>query len=78
MDFPWMLEFDESCCSSGSGAGVVLISPTSQTFPSSYKLVFENINNTTKYEALLLGIKEAKKKHVKVLKAKGDVELIVK
>ena len=26
-DFPWMLEFDGSCCSSGFGAGVVLISP---------------------------------------------------
>ena len=47
VDFPWILEFDGSCCSSGSGVGVVLISPIGQTFPSSYKLVFENTNNTT-------------------------------
>ena len=73
-----MLEFDGSFFSSGSRVGVVLISPIGQTFPSSYKLVFENTNNPTKCEALLLGIEEAKKKHVKVLKAKGDVELIVK
>ena len=78
VDSPWMLEFDGSCRSSGSRVGIVLVSPTGQTFPSSFKLSFENMNNTTKYEALLLGLGEAKKKHVKLLKEKGDEELIVK
>ena len=77
-DSLWTLEFDGSCCSSGSRASIVLISPTSQNFPSSYKLSFENTNNTAEYEALLLGIEEAKKRNIKLLKARGDVELLVK
>lgn len=36
------------------------------------------MNNTTEYKALLLGIEEAKKRNIKLLKDKGDVELIVK
>ena len=55
-----------------------MISPDGQKFPSSYKLAFENTNNTAEYEALLLGIEEAKRRNIKLLKARGDVELIVK
>ena len=43
-----------------------------------FKLEFRNTNNTTEYEVLLLGIVEAKEKGVKILKAKGDAELIVR
>ena len=78
MDLPWMLEFDGSYFSSGSSNGGVLVFPMGQTFPSSFKLAFENTNNKVEYEALLLGLEEAKKKNVKLLKAKGDAELIVK
>lgn len=73
-DSLWNLEFDGSYYSNGSGAGVVLISPNGQNFTSSYKLSFENTNNTTKYKALLLGIEEAKKRNIKLLKTRGDVE----
>ena len=73
-----MLEFNGSCCLSGSRASVVFVSPTGQTFPYSFKLDFENTNNTIEYEAFLLGLEEAKKKEVKLLKAKGDAKLIVK
>ena len=77
-DSLWTLEFDGSCYSNGSRAGVLLISPNGQKFPSSYKLSFENTNNTSEYEALLLGMEEAKRRNIKLLKARGDAELIVK
>lgn len=73
----WIMEFDGSCASAGSGAGVVLISPQGENFPFSFKLEFKNTNNTAEYEALLLGIEQAKKKGIKLLCAKGDAELIV-
>ena len=60
------------------GAGIVLISPDNQKFSFSYKLAFENTNNIIEYEALLLSIEEAKKKKIKLLKARGDAEIIVK
>jgi hypothetical protein len=74
----WTLEFDGSCSSSGSGAGVVLIPPQGEPEPMAFKLEFGNTNNTAEYEALLLGIAAAKQKGVKLLKARGDAELIVK
>lgn len=55
---PWVLKFDGSFYSSGLGIGIVLISPLGNIFPSSFKLTFENTNNTVEYEALLLGKKK--------------------
>lgn len=77
-DSLWIMEFDGSCASSGSGARVVLISSQGDIIPFSFKLDFKNTNNTIEYEVLLLGISEAKNKGIKLLREKGDVELIVK
>ncbi|XP_059068434.1 uncharacterized protein LOC131858954 [Cryptomeria japonica] len=74
----WLMEFDGSCAASGSGAEVVLIPPSGTHIPFSFKLEFKNTNNTGEYEALLLGLVEAKKLGVKLLQVKGDAELIVK
>ncbi|KAH9293046.1 hypothetical protein KI387_041753 [Taxus chinensis] len=74
----WTLEFDGSCCSFGSGASVVLISPEGKVHAHSFKLMFENTNNTAEYEALLLGMEQARTMGIKLLHAKGDAELIVK
>ena len=74
----WTLEFDGSCTSVGSGAGVVLISPEGELEPMAFKLEFGNTNNTAEYEALLLRIMLSKERGVKILKSWGDVELIVK
>ena len=74
----WTLEFDGSCSSSGSGVGIVLIPPQGEPEPLAFKLECRNTNNTAEYKALLLGIVVAKEKGVKILKARGDVELIVR
>ncbi|XP_057815433.1 uncharacterized protein LOC131029055 [Cryptomeria japonica] len=74
----WLMEFDGSCAVSSSGAGVVLIAPSGTHIPFSFKLEFKNTNNVIEYEALLLGLAEAKKLGVKLLRVKGDAELIVK
>ena len=59
------MEFDGNSSSSGSGAGIVLISPKGEKFPKAYKLAFETTNNTAEYEALLLGLEYAKEKGIK-------------
>ncbi len=64
-DILWTLEFYGSWSHSRSGAGVILISPAGQVFPFSFKLDFHNTNNTSEYEALLLGLQEAKSKGLK-------------
>lgn len=74
----WIMEFDGSCSTIVLGVGVVLISPNDEKFPFAFKLEFKNTNNTVEYEALLLGLEEAKKKGIKMLQAKGDAELIIK
>lgn len=74
----WLMELARSCAALGSGVGIVLIPSFGTQIPFSFKLEFQNTNNMTKYEALLLGLAEAKKLGVKFLRVKGDAELIVK
>jgi hypothetical protein len=56
---------------------VIFVSPTQETISFSYKLEFETTNNVTEYEALVLGLKEAKDMGIKELSVFRDVELIV-
>ena len=74
----WIMEFYGSCANVGSSAWVVLTSPSEEMTCLTYKLDFKNTNNTTEYEALLLGIMTTKQKGFKLLKAQGDVELVVR
>ena len=55
----WKLYFDGASSREGSGAGVILISPTQKRVTISYKQQFSTTNNTAKYEALVLGMKVA-------------------
>ncbi|XP_059068184.1 uncharacterized protein LOC131858754 [Cryptomeria japonica] len=77
-DALWSIEFDGSCSSSELGVRVVLIPPHGKVIPYSFKLEFQNMNNTAQYEALLLGLAEARRMQIKKLKVRGDTELIVK
>lgn len=76
-DDVWTLEFDGSCSSTGSRVGIVLVSPKGNLFPFSFKLQFNNTNNTAEYESLLLGMNVSQQKGIKNLHAQGDAELIV-
>ena len=60
----------------GSGARVVIISPSNQTFPFSFKLEFSATNNVIEYEALILGLKAAKDMNIKHLEVFSDSELV--
>jgi ribonuclease HI len=69
--------FDRASSSIGAGAGVIFISPCQETISLSYKLEFETINNVEEYEALVLGMRDAKKMGIKEVTVFGDVELII-
>ena len=49
--------FDGSVMASGSGAGVVLISPDRSRLCYAIRLHFLALNNATKYEALINGLR---------------------
>ena len=69
--------FDGSSSKEGVGAGVVLISPSGEVVIFMYKLEFITTNNTTKYEALLLGLRAAKYLCIQQISTYGDSELVV-
>jgi ribonuclease HI len=71
------LEFDGAHSSSGSGAGIVLTTPSKETFYYSYRLEYHCTNNVVEYEALIIGLNLAIDKGVTHLKVIGDSDLIV-
>ena len=73
----WRSYFYGASSIEGTGAGVVLISPKNEVITLSYKLEFETTNNIVEYEALLLGLRAAKKMKIQHLKVRGDSDLIV-
>ncbi|GJY06803.1 reverse transcriptase domain-containing protein [Tanacetum coccineum] len=58
----WVLYTDGAASAKGSGAGLVLISPTKTEYTYALRLNFESTNNQAEYEALLAGLRIAKKK----------------
>jgi ribonuclease HI len=69
--------FDGSSSKEGSGAGILLISPSEEVITLSYKLDFEYTNNIVEYEALVLGLRDAKYMTIDSLVVFGDFELII-
>lgn len=74
----WTMQFDGSCSTAGSGAGVVTSPPGGWLYPFAYRLHFECTNNMAEYEVLLLGLRNAKDMGIKHLRVEGDAELVVK
>jgi ribonuclease HI len=70
------MNFDGSSSKEGSGARIVLFSPSKEVVSLPYKLEFENINNITKYEALVLGLRVAKDMAIGKLTVIDDSELV--
>jgi ribonuclease HI len=74
--YVWNMFFDGASSREGVGARVVFLSPCQEAIPLSYKLEFEDTNNVAKYEALVLGLRDAKDMSIEELAVFGDAELI--
>jgi len=49
----------------GNGIGVIILSPDKKQYPILIKLQFEYTNNTTEYEACILGLEAALEMKIK-------------
>ncbi|GJY82085.1 reverse transcriptase domain-containing protein [Tanacetum coccineum] len=72
----WTLFTDRASNSKGSGACLVLISPNGVEFTYALRLNFTSINNEAEYEALLAGLRLAKKMKVQDIVVKVDSKLV--
>ncbi|XP_026433560.1 uncharacterized protein LOC113330999 [Papaver somniferum] len=75
----WLLLFDGSSTPSNNtgGEGVVLVSPTGEVFSHSFKLDFHCTNNSTEYEAFLIGLSLSKQAGSMRMEIMGDSKLLV-
>lgn len=74
----WTLRFDGSKSKRGAGAGIELISPTSETYLAAYRLQFHCTNNIAEYESLVHGLLLAIKKGAQILHCFGDSDVVVR
>ncbi|GJV64439.1 reverse transcriptase domain-containing protein [Tanacetum coccineum] len=72
----WILYTDSAASAKGSDAGLVLISPTGMEYTYALRLNFESTNNQAKYEALLAGLRIAKKMGVQSLSINVGSKLV--
>ena len=73
----WKLFVDGASNAMGSGAGVVLISPEGLIMEQAVRLNFLASNNESEYEALLIGLKCARKLGADRLRVFFDSQLVV-
>jgi ribonuclease HI len=73
----WNMFFDGASSKESVCAKVVFIFPTQEIIYLYYKLEFETTNNVAEYEALFLGLRDAKDMKIEELIVFGDFELIV-
>nr|AAR87147.1 putative polyprotein [Oryza sativa Japonica Group]AAT81735.1 RNase H domain containing protein [Oryza sativa Japonica Group]ABF96761.1 retrotransposon protein, putative, Ty3-gypsy subclass [Oryza sativa Japonica Group] len=73
----WTMHFDGSKRLSGTGAGVVLISPTGERLSYVLWIHFSASHNVAEYEALLRGLKIAISLGIRRLIVRGDSQLVV-
>ncbi|XP_059650578.1 uncharacterized protein LOC132296389 [Cornus florida] len=74
---PWTLMFDGSSTSEGSGAGIVIISPTRNQISFSFFLDFRCSNYQAEYEALIIGLEILFEMAVKDVHIVGDSSLVI-
>uniref|UniRef100_A0A2N9GP06 Uncharacterized protein n=1 Tax=Fagus sylvatica TaxID=28930 RepID=A0A2N9GP06_FAGSY len=73
----WKLFVDGASNAMGSGAGTVLISPEGLLVEQAVRLNFLASNNESEYEALLIGLKSARRLGVDRLRVFCDSQLVV-
>nr|XP_016504854.1 PREDICTED: uncharacterized protein LOC107822809 [Nicotiana tabacum] len=69
--------FDGAINAKGVGIGAILISPTGQHYPATSQLRFFCTNNTSEYEACIMGMNMAIDMDVEELLIMGDSDLII-
>uniref|UniRef100_M1B723 RNase H family protein n=1 Tax=Solanum tuberosum TaxID=4113 RepID=M1B723_SOLTU len=74
----WQLYFDGAITRKGTGIGAFLISPTGQHYPATARLRFFCTNNTTEYEAFIMGLNMAIDLGVQELIVLGDSDLLIR
>ncbi|XP_027771374.1 uncharacterized protein LOC114076473 [Solanum pennellii] len=74
----WQLYFDGATNTKGTGIGAILISPTGQHYPATARLRFFCKNNTTEYEACIMGLNVAIDLGVQELIVLGDSDLLIR
>src|ERR1041384_955140 len=70
------MHFDGSRQLQGSGAGMVLASPTGEKFCYVLHLQFTCTNNATEYEGLLHGLRLAREMGISRIQCYGDSDLV--
>ncbi|XP_070005219.1 uncharacterized protein [Nicotiana sylvestris] len=70
--------FNGAVNAKGVGIGAILISPTGQHYPATAQHRFFCTNNTTEYEACIVGMNMAIDQDVKELVIMGDSDLIIR
>ncbi|XP_070050577.1 uncharacterized protein [Nicotiana tomentosiformis] len=74
----WKMYFDGAVNIKGVGIRAILISPIGQHYPTMARLHFFYTNNTTEYEACIMGLKMALDLYVHELLVIGDSDLLIR
>ncbi|GJW01120.1 reverse transcriptase domain-containing protein [Tanacetum coccineum] len=72
----WTLLTDGASNPKGSGAGLVLIRPSGVEYTYALRLTFPSTNNDAEYEALLAGLRIARKMNISNIKVRIDPKLM--
>ncbi|XP_027152341.1 uncharacterized protein LOC113752428 [Coffea eugenioides] len=73
----WVLFVDGASSKEGSGAGLLLISPTGEELTYALRFDFPASNNEAEYEALLTGLRIAHQMGITAIKVRSDSQLVV-
>lgn len=73
----WKLYVDDSSNDQHSGEGIILVSPEGHKFHSAVKFGFTASNNEAEYEALLAGLRLARRVQARAVEVFSDSTLIV-
>ncbi|XP_070045413.1 uncharacterized protein [Nicotiana tomentosiformis] len=74
----WKMYFDRAVNIKGVGIGAILISHIGQHYPATARLHFFCTNNTSEYEACIMGLKMALDLDVHELLVMGDSDLLIR
>ncbi|XP_071933070.1 uncharacterized protein [Coffea arabica] len=74
---PWVLFVDGASSKEGSGAGLLLTSPTGEELTYALRFDFPISNNEAKYDALLTRLRIAHQMSITAIKVRSDSQLVV-